>query len=104
VKRLGFPLIWLVCLGVLFVEIFNPYGWAQRMFAGQTPPYRWIHKDMHNHTPGSLDWIYVGANGRECANIYRYGDDVQYVLYGWGFSDKSVDFNALWREAERECR
>ncbi|MGD0942407.1 MAG: hypothetical protein ABR905_22165 [Terracidiphilus sp.] len=94
-----------VIISAAFIEVFNPLGYGQRIYYGQQPPYRWLVEDTSDQFTGSIKEVYIGANDRICATVYRFASlDVLYKVYGYGFSESYETQRQAEQEAERECR
>jgi hypothetical protein len=100
-KRLWvlFPTLYLAFSCSLFAIMeFNLGGWGQRIFFGQKPPYHWVQNN--NATEGET---YYGANGKDCANVYRF-QGTSYTVYGFGFNQDFQTRQQAEAKAEKECR
>ena len=99
------PIVWLLGASLMFIELFNPFGWGQRLFWGRQPPYHWIQGDMSRNTEGSIDEHYIGANGVECAEVYRFASqNSMFTVLGFGFDGEYETQAQAEAKAQRECR
>lgn len=106
-SRLLLSLVVLLMFSALLVQVWNPFGWGQRMFYGMHPPYHWVVQPLELKAirPNSMHEQLVDTHGNICANVYHYDyvmDD--YKVYGYGFSEIYLTQEQAERKAMQECQ
>lgn len=96
---------WVVMICAILIMNLNPFGWGQRLFFNQRPPYRWVQLDVARNSVGSMDEEYKGANDDTCARVSRFAlFDSTYNVFGYGFNVDYATKEEAERKAEKECR